>query len=330
VRRRDFITALGGAAAIPFVANAQQPERMRRIGVRIGVSETDPDHQSRMAAFRQELQKLGWTDGRNVRIDVRGASATNADRLRTDVAELLALAPDVILSAGGSLTVEALQRATSTIPIVFVGVIDPVGAGFVASLARPGGNTTGFTPFEYAISTKWLELLKEIDPRVTRAAVLRDPTNPSGIGQWAAMQGVAPSLGVELSPIGVRDTSEIERAIAAFARDSNGGLIVTLGGLTIKHRDLIGALAARHRLAAVYPYRYFVAGGGLISYGPDQLGQFRQAVGYVDRILKGEKPADLPVQQITKIELVINLKTAKSLGITVPLSLLARADEVIE
>jgi putative ABC transport system substrate-binding protein len=282
-----------------------------------------------MGAFRQELQKLGWTD-RNVRIDVRGASATNADSLRTDVAELLALAPDVIVSAGGSLTVEALQRATSTIPIVFVGVIDPVGAGFVASLARPGGNTTGFTPFEYGISAKWLELLKEIDPRVTRAAVLRDPTNPSGIGQWAAMQGVAPSLGVELSPIGVRDESEIERTIAAFARNSNAGLIVTLGGLTIKHRDLISALAARHRLAAVYSYRYFAAGGGLISYGPDQLGQFRQAVGYVDRILKGEKPADLPVQRPTKYELVINLKTAKALGLTVPPTLLARADEVIE
>ena len=259
-----------------------------------------------------------------------GGRTIGADAARKDVAELLALAPEVLLTMGGSPAIAAFQQATRTVPIVFVGVVDPVGAGFVASLARPGGNTTGFTSFEYGISAKWLELLKEIDPRVTRAAVLRDPSNPSGIGQMAAMQSAAASLRVELTPVGVRDAAEIEGAIAAFARGSNGGLIVTQGGPTILHRALINTLAARYRLPAVYPYRYFVTGGGLISYGPDRVEQYRQAAGYVDRILKGEKPADLPVQAPTKYELVINLKTAKALGLDVPPMLLARADEVIE
>jgi putative ABC transport system substrate-binding protein len=330
VRRREFISLIGGAAVVwPLAARAQQGEgeRVRRIGVRIGA---DPEFHGRMwAAFRQELQKLGWVDGQNVRIDVRGGTI-GADAVRKDVVELLALAPDVIVSASGSRAIAAFQQATRAVPIVFVGVIDPVGAGFVESLARPGGNTTGFTPFEYGISAKWLELLKEIDPRVTRAAVLRDPSIPSGIGQMAAMQGAAASLGVELTPLGIRDAAEIERAIGAFARGSKGGMIVTLGGPTILHRALIGTVAARHRLPAIYPYRYFVTGGGLISYGPDNIDQFQRAAGYVDRILKGEKPADLPVQAPTKYELVINLKTAKSLGLEVSPTLLARADEVIE
>jgi putative ABC transport system substrate-binding protein len=327
VNRRDFITLLGGAAtAWPIAARAQQPERVRRIGVRSGAN---PEFQGGLAVFREELQKLGWTDGQNVRIDVRGGTIGD-DSARKEVAELLALAPDVILSLGGSLPVAAFQQATQTVPIVFVGVVDPVGAGFVESLARPGGNTTGFTPFEYGISAKWLELLKETDPRVTRAAVLRDPSNPAGIGQMAAMQGAATSLKVELTPVGVRDAAEIERAIAVFARGANGGLIVTVGGPTILHRALINTLAARHRLPAVYPYRFFVTGGGLISYGPDQNDQYRRAAGYIDRILKGEKPADLPVQTPTKYELVINLKTAKALGLTVSDTLLTRADEVIE
>jgi len=327
MRRREFITLLGGAAAAwPIAARAQQPERVWRIGVRSGAN---PEFQGGLAVFREELQKLGWTHGQNVRIDVRGGTIGD-DSARKEVAELLAFAPDVILSLGGSLPVAAFQQATHTVPIVFVGVVDPVGAGFVESLARPGGNTTGFTPFEYGISAKWLELLKETDPRVTRAAVLRDPSNPAGIGQMAAMQGAATSLKVELTPVGVRDAAEIERAIAVFARGANGGLIVTVGGPTILHRALINTLAARHRLPAVYPYRFFVTGGGLISYGPDQNDQYRRVAGYVDRILKGEKPADLPVQAPTKYELVINLKTAKAHGLEVPPTLLARADEVIE
>jgi ABC-type uncharacterized transport system substrate-binding protein len=326
MRRRKFITLLGGAAvAWPLAARAQQPERMRRIGVRVGAN---PEFQGGLAVFSEELQKLGWTDGQNLRIDVRGT--IDYDSARKEVAELLALAPDVILSLGGSLPVAAFQQATRAVPIVFVVVVDPVGAGFVESLARPGGNTTGFTPFEYGISAKWLELLKEIDPRVTRAAVLRDPANPAGIGQMAAMQGAAASLGVELTPVGVRDAAEIERAISVFARGSNGGLIVTVVGSTILHRDLISTLAVRHRLPAVYPFRFFVTGGGLISYGPDISDQYRRAAGYVDRILRGEKPADLPVQAPTKYELVINLKTAKALGLEVPPTLLTRADEVIE
>ena len=271
---------------------------------------------------------MGWTDGRNVRIDIRWG-AGDADRIRKYAAELVALAPDVIL-ATGSAAVGPLLQATRTVPIVFVHVADPVGAGFVESLARPGGNATGFTTFEYGMSGKWLELLKEIAPGVTRAAVLRDPAIAAGIGQFGAIQSVAPSLGVEVSPVDVRDAGEIERAVAAFARAPNGGLIVTASALAIVHRDLIITLAARHKLPAVYFARYFVTGGGLISYGPDLVDQYRRAAGYVDRILKGEKPADLPVQAPTKYELVINLKTAKALGLDVPPTLLARADEVIE
>jgi putative tryptophan/tyrosine transport system substrate-binding protein len=330
MKRRQFITLLGGAAvAWPLTARAQQPERMRRIGVLMGQAADDPEAKARVAAFLQGLQQLGWADGRNVRIDTRWAT-TNPDDIRRHAAELVALAPDVILAATGTATVAPLLQATRTVPIVFTVVIDPVGAGFVTSLARPGGNATGFTIFEYGMSGKWLELLKAIAPGVTRAAVLRDQAIASGIGQFAAVQAVAPSLGVELSPVDVRDAGEIERAVTAFARSSNGGLIVTASGLASRHRDLIIALAARHRLPAVYPWRYFVTGGGLISYGADLADQYQRAAGYVDRILKGEKPADLPVQAPTKYELVINLKTAKALGITVPQTLLARADAVIE
>jgi putative tryptophan/tyrosine transport system substrate-binding protein len=288
----------------------------------------DAEGQARLAAFLQGLQQLGWTDGRNVRIDTRWAVG-DADRGRKYAAELVALAPDVILAAGTA-AVGPLLQATRTVPIVFVIVLDPVGAGFVDSLARPGGNATGFINFEYSIGAKWLELLKEIAPGVTRAAVLRDPAITAGIGQFGAIQSVAPSLGVEVSPVNVRDAGEIERAVAAFARSSNGGLIVTGSALAVVHRDLIITLAARHKLPAVYFLRTFVADGGLISYGPDYLDQFRRAASYVDRILKGEKPADLPVQAPNKYELVINLKTAKVLGLTVPPTLLTRADEVIE
>src|SRR5450631_3930577 len=328
MRRREFIMLLGGSvAAWPLVAWAQQPERMRHIGVLIGNAADDAESQARTEAFAQGLAQLGWVDGRNVRIDTRWATA---DDIRRHAAELAELAPDVILAATGTLTVAPLLQATRTLPIVFVLVIDPVGAGFVASLARPGGNATGFTIFEYGMSGKWLELLKEIAPGVTRAAVLRDPTIPSGIGQFASIQSVAPSFGVELSSIDVRDASEIERDVAAFARRSNSGLIVTSSGLAAVHRELIIVLAARHRLPAIYSYRYFATSGGLISYGPDPIDQYRRAAGYVDRILKGEKPADLPVQAPTKYELAINFKTAKALGLTVPPALLARADELIE
>jgi putative ABC transport system substrate-binding protein len=334
MRRRQFITLLGGAAATwPLAARAQQGERMRRVGVRFGGAESDQEFRRRFEAIRQELLQLGWTGGRNLRIDIRwdGDRFTNApDRVRREAEELLALEPDLILSGGGSPLVGALQQTTRSVPVVFVGVVDPVGAGFVASLARPGGNMTGFTPFEYGISAKWLELLKQVDSRVSRVAVLRDAANPAGIGLWAAMQGVAPALGVELSPIGVSEPSEIERDVTAFAGRPDGGLIVTLSGPTITHRRLISEVAARHRLPAVYPYRYFAAEGGLMSYGPDNAVQYRQAAQYVDRILKGEKPADLPVQGPTKYELVINLKTARALGLEVPPTLLARADEVIE
>jgi putative ABC transport system substrate-binding protein len=330
MRRREFITLLGGAAvAWPLSAPAQQPERMPSIGVLMASAADDSLAQARIAAFLQGLQQLGWADGRNVRIETRWAT-TNADDIRRHAAELAALAPDVILAATGTVTVAPLLQATRTVPIVFAVVIDPVGAGFVASLARPGGNTTGFTIFEYGMSGKWLELLKEIAPRVMRAAVLRDPAIASGIGQFAAVQAVAPSLGVELSPVDVRDAGEIERAVTAFTRSSNGGLIVTASALATRHLDLIIALAARHRLPAVYPSRHFVTPGGLISYGPDFVDQFRHAAGYVDRILKGEKPADLPVQAPTKYETVINLKTAKALGLDLPATVLARADEVIE
>jgi putative ABC transport system substrate-binding protein len=329
VRRREFITLLGAAAAAwPLAARAQQADHVRRIGVLMTLAADDPEGQVRLSAFVRGLQQLGWTDGRNVRIDTRWG-AGDADRYRRYATELVALVPDVVL-ASTSLAVGRLQEATRTVPIVFVQVIDPVGAGFVDSLGRPGGNTTGFTVFEYGISGKWLELLKEIAPSVTRVAVLRDPAIAAGSGQLSAIQSVAPSFGVELIPVGVRDAGEIERAITAFARSSNGGLIVTGSTLAAGHRDLIITLAARHRLPAVYADRVFVASGGLISYAPDRVDHYRRAASYVDRILKGEKPADLPVQAPTKYELVINLKTAKALGPEVPPTLLARADEVIE
>jgi putative tryptophan/tyrosine transport system substrate-binding protein len=328
LKRRELIWLLVGAAAWPSAARAQQPDRMRRIGVLANLSESDPEGQVRLAAFVQGLQELGWTVGRNVRIDFRWAVG-DVDRNRRNAAELVALAPDVILAAG-SFGVGQLQQATRTVPIVFVNVIDPVGGGFVESLARPGGNATGCANFEYGISGKWLELLKEIAPRVTRAAVLRDPSRASGSGQLGALQSAAPPFGVELSPVGLRDAGEIERAITAFARGSNGSLIVTSGTSSIVHRKLIITLAARHRLPAVYPYRFYVSEGGLISYGPDHVEQYRLAAGYVDRILTGEKPADLPVQAPTRYETVLNLRTAKALGLEVPPTLLARADEVIE
>jgi putative ABC transport system substrate-binding protein len=324
--RREFITLLGGAATWPLAASAQQPDRMRRIGVLMNLAADDAEGQARIAAFVQALQRLGWSDGRNVRIDYRWA-AGDAGRFHKYAEELLALVPDVIL-ASATPSIQALQQATRTVPIVFAIVADPVGAGFVDSLARPGGNVTGFTPFEYGMSGKWLELLKELAPRVTRVAVLRDLT--IGLGQLGAIQSVAPSLGIELRPVNVRDADEIERSIAAFAQGSNGGLIVTASTSAVIHRELITTLAARNKLPAVYYTRYWVAGGGLMSYGPDFRDQFRQAAAYVDRILKGEKPADLPVQAPTKYELTINLKTAKALGLTVPPTLLARADEVIE
>ena len=328
MRRREFVSLLGSAAAAwPLVAQAQQPERMRRIGVLMNVAADNPEGQARMSAFARGLQELGWTDGHNMRLDVRWG-AGEADRIRRYVSELLALSPDVILANTSSI-VAALQQATSAVPIVFVGVIDPVGAGFVDSLARPGGNATGFVTFEYAIAAKWLELLKEIAPEVTRAAVLRDPTLAAGIGQFAAIQAAGPR-GIELSAIGMHDAVAIERDIAAFARGSNGGLVVTAGPFATNHPGLIGAFAAHYKLPAVYPFRYYVSAGGLVSYGPETAREFRPAAGYVDRILKGEKPADLPVQTPTKYDLVINLKTANALGMKVPQSMLARADEVIE
>ena len=325
--RREFITLLGGAAAWPLSARAQ-PERVKRIGVLVNLTADDPEARARIAAFRQGLQELGWTDGRNVRIDVRWAAA-NADRFRTYAAELVALAPDVILTATTP-GVAAVQQATRTVPIVFVTLVDPVGAGVVSNLARPGGNTTGFLVYEYGASVKWLELLKQIAPGVTRVAVVRDPSLVSGTGQFAAIQAVAPSFGVELSPVDARDAGEIERAIATFARSPNGGLIVTASPAQAAQRKLIIEQAARLRLPAVYAFRYNVVDGGLISYGPDSIDPYRRAATYVDRILKGEKPADLPVQAPVKYELVINLKTAKALGLQIPDKLLALADEVIE
>ena len=327
IKRRDFITLLGGAAAWPLAARAQPPERMRRIGVLMNVEADEPVGQPRIAAFVEGLQQLGWTDGRNVRIDTRWPGG-DPDRVRKYAAELVGLAPNVIL-ASASPSVAALQRVTRSVPIVFANVIDPVGAGFVASLARPGGNTTGFSSFEYSISGKWLELLKEIAPNVIRAAVVRDPALAAGIGQFAAIQAMAPPS-FELTLIDMRDPGEIERAITAFARERNGGLIVTASSLAVTYRDLIISLARRYSLPNVYGFRYYPASGGLASYGPDVVDPYRRAAGYVDRILKGEKPADLPVQAPTKYELVINLKTAKALGLTVPESVLARADEVIE
>ena len=328
MKRREFLAGLGGMVAWPVAARAEQAERVRRIGVLMTRNAEDREEQARLTAILQGLQERGWTDGRNVRIDIRW-SGGDADRRRRYAAELVALAPDVIL-ADTSTPLAALLQTTQTVPIVFAGVIDPIGAGFVASLTRPGGNATGFTSFDYGTSGKWLELLKEIAPRLTQVAVLRDPTIAAGIGQLAAIQAVAPALSVELSPLGVRDTSEIERGIAAFARGSNRGLIVTAGPAVATHRDLLVELARQHRLPTIYPFRFYMIGGGLISYGPHTIAPFRQAAGYVDRILKGEKPADMPVQTPTKYELVINLKTAKALGLEVSASLLARADEVIE
>ena len=329
MRRREFITLIGGAATMwPLAARAQQAQRMRRIGVLMGLAATDAEGQARFAAFLQGLQEFGWAIGRNVIIDIRWSTGNNTD-FRKYAMELVALGPEVILAYSSDVVAPLLQ-VTRTVPIVFAVVVDPVGAGYVDSLARPGGNITGFTVFEYSMSGKWLQLLKEIAPGVTRVAVLRDPSIATGPAQFAAIQAVAPSLGVELRPVDVRDEGEIERALALFAQNPNSGLIVTGSPQATSHRDFIIALAARHRLPAVYFGRYWAAGGGLISYGPDFLDQFRRAAGYVDRILKGEKPADMPVQAPTKYELVINLKTAKTLGLTVPPSLLARADEVIE
>jgi putative ABC transport system substrate-binding protein len=323
MRRREFITLLGGAGAWPLVARAQQ--RMKRIGVLMVLPADDPETQARLAAFAQGLQQLGWTVGQNVRVDYRWG---RTETLR-NASELVALGPDVILAHSSS-AVTAVLQTTRAVPIVFTVVADPVGGGYVESLAHPGGNVTGFTNFEYAISGKWLELLKEVAPSVRRVAVLRESAISAGPAQFSAIQTVAPSFGVELRPVDVSDAAQIERAITAFARELNGGLIVTGSSAAAFHRELIVGLAARHRLPAVYNGRYYVAGGGLISYGPDYVDQFRRAAGYVDRILKGERPADMPVQAPTKYELVINMKTVRALGMTVPNAVLARADEVIE
>jgi putative ABC transport system substrate-binding protein len=328
MRRRHFITLLGSAAAWPLAARAQQSDRPRHIGVLIQVTEGDPEARIEVAAFVRKLQDLGWNEGRNLQIDIRWGGG-DADRIRKYAAEVVTLAPEVVLAPGGTV-VGALQQASRTVPIVFVNVTDPVGRGYVGSLAQPGGNATGFTSFEFGMGGKWLEVLKEVAPRVTRAAVLRDPIITAGIGYLGAIHALAPSIGVQVAPIDVRHTGDLERAVAAFARTSNGGLIVTADPAAIVHRETIIALAARHRLPAIYPYRFFVTGGGLISYGLNNTEQYRLAAGYVDRILRGEKPADLPVQAPTKYELVINLKTAKALGLTVPDKLLATADEVIE
>jgi putative ABC transport system substrate-binding protein len=328
MKRREFITLLGGAAAWPLAARAQQAQPMRRIGVLAGLSADDAQGQARLVAFVQGLQQLGWTDGRNVRIEFRWG-AGDADRFRRYAAELIALAPDVIL-ASGSPAVGPLLHVTRTVPVVFASVGDPVGAGYVANLAKPGGNATGFMLFEYGIGTKWLELLKEIAPDVRRVGVLRDAAVASGIGQFGAIQALAPSLGVDVIPVNVGDGSDIEHAIAAFAGGPKSGLIVTGSALAFVHRDQIVRLAATQKLPVVYFERYFVAGGGLLSYGPNFVDQYRHAAGYVDRILKGEKPGELPVQAPTKYDLVINLKTAKALGLELPPMLLARADEVIE
>jgi putative ABC transport system substrate-binding protein len=332
IRRRQFITLLGGAAASasawPLAARAQQAERVRRIGVIMNTTTANQDMLDGVSAFQQALQQLGWVDGRNTRFEIRWAGG-EADEIRRHVADLVRLAPDVILAAGTA-AMGPLLQATRTVPIVFNNVADPVGAGFVDSMSEPGGNATGFIQFEYTLSGKWLELLKELAPGVTRVAVLRDPDITSGVGQFAVIQAVASSLGVEVRAINVRNAGEVERGVTALARFPNSGLILTASALSVVHRDLIIALAARHKLPAVYYRRYFASSGGLASYGYDQLAQFRGAAGYVDRILKGAKPADLPVQAPTRYELVINLKTAKALGLTIPSTLLARADEVIE
>jgi ABC-type uncharacterized transport system substrate-binding protein len=328
MKRREFITLLGGAVAWPLMVCAQQPDRMRRIGVLMSFTEDDPQSKFRLEALTEGLQQLDWAVGRNVKIDVRWGAA-DAVRSRKYAAELVALAPDVILT-GASEATAALREVTRTVPNVFVAVTDPVGAGYVASLSRPGGNATGLTYVEYGMGGKWLELLKEIAPRVTRAAVLRDPTLPAGIGLLGAIQSAAPSFGVETSPVDVRDANEIERVIVDFAGKPNGGLIVAANPAAIVNRKMIINVAANHRLPAVYFQKGFVEDGGLISYEPDPVALYKQTASYIDRIFKGEKPADLPVQAPTKFELAINLKVAKALGLTVPPSLLARADEVIE
>ena len=328
MKRREFITLLGGAAAWPLAARAQQGERVRRIGVLLPATANDAVFQARVGAFLQELALLGWSIGRNVQIDIRWASA-NATEIRRHASELAALMPDVILATGDS-TMPPLLQVTRTVPIVFPVVIDPVANGYVESLGRPGGNATGFMVSEYSMAGKWLELLKEVTPGLTRAAVIRDATNPSGITQFGVIQAMAPSLRVDVIPVNTRDADNIERDVATFARAPNGGLIIAASGTAIRYRELIITLAARHKLPAIYFASFFVTSGGLISYGPDFVDQYRRAAGYVDRILKGEKPADLPVQAPTKYELAINLKTAKAFGIEVPPMLLARADEVIE
>ena len=328
MKRREFITILGGAAAAwPIAARAQQPERVRRIGALYSLAEDDPESTARRAAFAQALKELGWTDGGNLRIDYRWTK-NDPELIGKFAAELAALAPDVILTSG-SVVIGPMMRATLNIPIVFLQVIDPVGSGLIESMAHPGGNVTGFTQFEYSLAGKWLELLKEIAPNLSRVAVLRDATRGPGIGQFAVIQAMAPPHGVELSPINAGDPAEMERGIAAFARLPNSGMVVTVGGSAVR-RDVIVAATAKHRLPTVYPYRYFASDGGLVSYGPDTIEPYVRAAGYVDRILKGEKPANLPVQAPTKYHLAVNLKTAKALGLTVPSSLLARADELIE
>jgi putative ABC transport system substrate-binding protein len=328
MRRREFITLVGGVAVWPLGAHAQQGERVRRIGILNPASADDAVWQARIGAFQQELALLGWNIGRNVRIDIRWAT-TDAAQIRRQATELVALAPDVILSAGDS-TVPPLLQATRAVPIVFPVVTDPVGAGYVDSLARPGGNITGFMNLEFGVSGKWLELLKEIAPTVTRVAVIREPANPSQTAQFGAIQAVAPPLRVEVIPVNMRDAGEIERSVETFARSPNGGLIVTASGAAVHYRDLIVTLAARHKLPAVYWERFFVAAGGLISFGADLIDNYRHAAGYVDRILRGEKPSELPVQAPTKYETIINLKTAKALGLTFPPAVLARADDAIE
>ena len=329
MQRREFITLLGSAAAAwPFAARAQQPERMRRIAVLMSLAADDKEGRARIDAFVQGLRELGWIDGRNVQLDIRWAAG--GDRIRQQyAAELVALSPDVIMASGGSV-VGPLLQATRTVSIVFTQTPDPVGAGFVDSLARPGGNATGFSIFDYNIAGKWLELLKQITPGLTRVAVIRDPATPQGIGQFSAVHAVAPSLGLDVSPINASEPGEVERAISAFAHSPNSGLIVSGSNFAITHRELIIKLAHQHKLPTVYPLRFFATAGGLIAYAPDAIDPHRRAAAYVDRILKGEKPADLPVQAPTKYELVINLKTAKALGLTIPQSLLATADEVIE
>jgi putative tryptophan/tyrosine transport system substrate-binding protein len=328
MRRREFITLIGGAtAAWPVAVRAQQPERVRQIGMLNALGSDDPEAQARIAVFKQSIQQLGWVVGQNLKLEIRQIGA-DVDRIRSNAIELVALAPDVIVTFG-SVAIAPLQQATRTIPIVFVNASDPVGAGFVQSMARPGGNITGFLNFEYSISGKWAELLKQIAPNVTRALVIRDPTFAAGIGQFAAIRSVAQSLGVELTPVDVRDNDEIEQRAAAFASSSNGGMIVTAGGTGVRRKLIIG-VASRYKLPSIYPYRYYAVDGAMVTYGPNTLDPVRRAAGYVDRILKGEKPANMPVQAPTKYELIINLKTARALGLIIPQALLATADEVIE